>query len=80
MIEFEAKRSPKDYYHTIDICNLNFRQHTHRSYEMVFVKEGILKVQIENIEFITQKNVCRFRLQLQLYFRHFQKKFWHEFF
>ena len=41
MIDFESKRSGNAYYHTIDIHNLNFGQHTHRSYEMIFIKAGI---------------------------------------
>ena len=52
MIDFESKRSGNAYYHTIDIHNLNFGQHTHRSYEMIFIKAGILKVTIENTEYI----------------------------
>lgn len=52
MIEFEIKRSGNDYYHTIDNHNLNFGKHTHRSYEIVFVKKGALKVNIENEEYI----------------------------
>lgn len=56
MIEFETKRSGNDYYHTIDIYNLNFREHTHRSYEIVFVKAGTLKVNIENTEYIIYPN------------------------
>lgn len=56
MIEFETKRSGNDYYHTIDIRNLNFREHTHRSYEIVFVQTGILKVNIENTEYVMNPN------------------------
>lgn len=52
MIEFEIKRSGNDYYHTIDNHNLNFGKHTHRSYEIVFVKKGVLKVNVENEEHI----------------------------
>lgn len=52
MIEFETKRSGNDYYHTIDVHNLNFRKHTHRSYEIVFVRAGILKVNIENTAYV----------------------------
>ena len=56
MIDFESKRSGNAYYHTIDIHNLNFGQHTHRSYEMIFIKAGILKVTIENTEYIIKPN------------------------
>mgnify|MGYP006917312195 FL=1 len=49
MIDFESKRSGNAYYHTIDIHNLNFGQHIHRSYEMIFIKAGILKVTIETL-------------------------------
>lgn len=52
MVEFETRRSGYDYYHTIDIKNLHFRKHTHRSYEIVFVKTGTLEVNIENNKYI----------------------------
>lgn len=58
MIEFETKRSGNDYYHTIDVNNLNFREHTHRSYEIVFVKAGILKVNIENTAYVIKPNAA----------------------
>lgn len=60
MIDFESKRSGNAYYHTIDIHNLNFGQHTHRSYEMIFIKAGILKVTIENTEYIIKPNIWKF--------------------
>ena len=60
MIDFESKRSGNAYYHTIDIHNLNFGQHTHRSYEMIFIKAGILKVTIENTEYIKKPNIRKF--------------------
>lgn len=56
MIEFEIKRSGNGYYHTIDNHNLNFGKHTHRSYEIVFVKKGVLKVNIENEEYILKSD------------------------
>lgn len=56
MIDFESKRSGNAYYHTIDIHNLNFGQHIHRSYEMIFIKAGVLKVTIENTEYIIKPN------------------------
>lgn len=60
MIDFESKRSGNAYYHTIDIHNLNFGQHIHRSYEMIFIKAGILKVTIENTEYIIKPNIWKF--------------------
>ena len=60
MIDFESKRSGNAYYHTIDIHNLNFGQHTQRSYEMIFIKAGILKVTIENTEYIIKPNIWKF--------------------
>lgn len=48
MIEFETLRSGYDYYHSIDVKNLCFAKHTHRSYEIVFVNSGELEINIED--------------------------------
>lgn len=56
MVEFEAWRSGRDYYSTIDICNLNFKQHTHRSYEIVFVRSGTLVVNLDGRDYTVEAN------------------------
>lgn len=48
MIDFEKHRSDKiEYIYNQNDINLDFQKHTHRSFEISFVYEGVLKCEVE---------------------------------
>ena len=48
-------------------CNFNFPKHLHRSFELIYVKDGCLQVSINNRTFEVKKDECIFILPYEIH-------------